>query len=110
MRKKSLSFAGLPTIQGGSADEMVSTVVGNTVLLPCALTGNPEPSVAWTRDSGILPVNRTVNTPIGIAIDEVQVEDTGRYTCTATNIFGSTTKTFNLVVQSMHLISLFNLN
>lgn len=72
------------------------------MLLPCASTGNPEPSIAWSRDNGELPVNRTVGTPIGIAIDAVQVNDTGKYTCTATNILGSTTKTFYLAVQSTH--------
>ena len=95
-----ISFQEIPNIQGGSGDELISTIAGNTVLLPCTTEGNPVPVITWSRDNGDLPANRTVNTPIGIAIDAVQVQDTGKYTCSASNLLGTTTKTFILAVQS----------
>lgn len=70
------------------------------MLLPCVPDGKPVPDITWDRENGVLPVNRTVNTPIGIAIDATQVGDSGKYTCTVSNLLGTATKTIILVVES----------
>lgn len=67
--------------------------------MPCVADGNPAPEVTWEKDNGEIPQNRTVTTPIGIAIDSVKLTDSGRYICKATNILGTTTKTIILVVD-----------
>ena len=70
------------------------------MILPCEVQANPEATVTWEREAVEMPVNRTVKVPIGLAIDTVQVQDTGSYDCKATNILGSNTKTIILEVQS----------
>ena len=71
------------------------------MILPCEVQANPEATVTWEREAVEMPVNRTVTVPkLGLAIDTVQVQDTGSYVCKATNILGSDTKTIILEVQS----------
>ena len=49
--------------------------------LPCGAVGFPEPSISWYKDGDILPgeADRT------LTVQEVDVEDRGRYWCSAEN-------------------------
>ena len=86
---------------GGSETSTVTTHEGNTVVLQCNVTANPEAKVTWEREGVGLPVNRTVTVPkLGLVIDSTQRQDTGTYTCKATNLLGTNTKTIILLVES----------
>ena len=100
-------FLEVPEFLSGSDSITLTTQVGNTVILPCQVTANPEATVTWEREGVELPVNRTVTVPIGLAIDTVQIQDTGSYVCKATNVLGSSTKTIILEVQSKLRFLLF---
>lgn len=95
----------VPEFQGGAETNTITTEVGNTVILPCNVTANPEAAVVWEREGVGLPENRSVAIPtLGLVIDTAQLQDTGSYTCKATNILGSNAKTIILEVQSMILL------
>ena len=72
-----------------------------TASLLCSASGNPAPQVAWSRMNGTLPSNRTKVTSQGLMqVDDVRIEDSGKYKCVARNILGKEEKAANLVVQS----------
>ena len=61
--------------------------------LSCPSVGMPQPEVTWTRNGdplteadGVDPVNAT------LTIRDMSVDSQGAYTCTATNIYGSDSK------------------
>ena len=73
----------------------------NTAALFCSATGNPAPQLSWVRVDGSLPSNRLKATSGGlIQIDDVRLEDAGKYKCMARNILGEDENDANLVVQS----------
>lgn len=63
-------------------------VVGRNqdVTVRCQATGDPQPKVTWMKENGDLPVGRsTVSVDGTLKIWNPKVEDSGRYTCTATS-------------------------
>ena len=73
----------------------------NTVALFCSATGNPVPKLSWVRVDGSLPSNRIMVTSDGLLqIDDVRLEDGGKYKCVARNILGEDENVASLVVQS----------
>ena len=90
----------VPEFLGGSDTITITTQVGNTVILPCNVTANPEAVVTWERDGTELPENRSIDIPrLGLVIDTAQLQDTGSYNCKASNILGNNVKTIILEVQ-----------
>ncbi|XP_041459395.1 leucine-rich repeats and immunoglobulin-like domains protein 3 [Lytechinus variegatus] len=82
----------------------VSVRVGGIAELPCAATGHPTPKIAWQKDGGInFPAARQrrikVKTELAeFYIDNVQMSDTGVYTCTALNAAGTISTNATLTV------------
>ena len=73
----------------------------NTAALFCSATGNPALQLSWIRVNGSLPSNRIKLTSDGLMqIDDVRLEDAGKYKCMAHNILGKDENAANLVVQS----------
>ena len=73
----------------------------NTAALFCSATGNPAPQLSWVRVDGSLPSNKIKLTSDGLMqIDDVRLEDAGKYKCMASNILGQDENAANLVVQS----------
>ena len=80
----------------------------NTAALFCSVTGNPAPKVSWIKVDGSLPSNRIKVTSDGlIQIDDVRLEDAGKYKCMARNILGEDENAANLVVQSKLKVQYF---
>ncbi|KAG7266867.1 hypothetical protein CRUP_026074, partial [Coryphaenoides rupestris] len=75
------------------------------VRLPCGSVGEPAPTIKWTKDSEdtAIPVSvdgqRLIMANGTLALRTVKAEDSGYYTCTATNTLGFDTIIVNLVVQ-----------
>ena len=73
----------------------------DTAALLCSVSGNPVPSVTWSRVGGVLPSNRSNISSEGLLqIRKVRLEDAGKYKCVARNILGREEKIASLIVHS----------
>uniref|UniRef100_A0A8D2JET2 Cell adhesion molecule DSCAML1 n=1 Tax=Varanus komodoensis TaxID=61221 RepID=A0A8D2JET2_VARKO len=83
----------------------VTTPWMKDVRLACSSVGEPVPAVKWTKDSddSAIPVlvdgQRQIQTNGTLILRSVKAEDSGYYTCTATNTWGFDTIIVNLLVQ-----------
>ncbi|XP_066532988.1 cell adhesion molecule DSCAML1 isoform X2 [Hoplias malabaricus] len=83
----------------------VTTPWMKEVRLPCSSVGEPTPTIKWTKDSedSAIPVtqdgHRNILANGTLVLRSVKAEDSGYYTCTATNTLGFDTIIVNLVVQ-----------
>ena len=66
------------------------------MILPCNATGNPVPTISWTRNR--YPLDRNVNPRISFSgrkqqliITNVSRTDSGEYRCVASNSLGNDT-------------------
>ena len=68
------------------------------VSISCTATGQPLPSITWSKSVGNLPEDRIVVMNGSLTIYHVIEKDRGTYICKAENILGSSTDTaqFNL--------------
>jgi len=111
--KGDIGRPGIPGIQGEPGESISVPKVtispaaeltvneSNTAALFCSGTGNPAPKLSWVRVDGSLPSNRTKVTSDGLLqIDDVCLEDAGKYKCMARNILGEDGKAANIIVQS----------
>ena len=69
---------------------------GDNVTLSCNATGNPEPTISWTRNG--FPVNASNDSSISfsednklLTITNVNRTDSGEYRCVANNSIGNDT-------------------
>ncbi|XP_071373120.1 hemicentin-1, partial [Centroberyx affinis] len=88
-----------PNIMGEEANATV--MLGRPVELHCRSDAIPPPTLAWRKDGR--PLFRKPGLTVSedgslLKIDSAQVQDSGRYTCEATNIAGKTEKNYNLNV------------
>uniref|UniRef100_G3QAJ7 DS cell adhesion molecule like 1 n=1 Tax=Gasterosteus aculeatus aculeatus TaxID=481459 RepID=G3QAJ7_GASAC len=83
----------------------VTTPWKKEVRLPCSSVGEPAPTIKWTKDrsDSAIPVTadsqRQILSNGTLVLRSVKAEDSGYYTCTATNTLGFDTIIVNLVVQ-----------
>ncbi|XP_070621494.1 cell adhesion molecule DSCAML1 isoform X2 [Erythrolamprus reginae] len=83
----------------------VTTPWMKDVRLPCSSVGDPLPAMKWTKDSDdsaipvILDGHRQIQPNGTLTLRSVKAEDSGYYTCTATNTWGFDTIIVNLLVQ-----------
>uniref|UniRef100_A0A8C6NYE0 DS cell adhesion molecule like 1 n=1 Tax=Nothobranchius furzeri TaxID=105023 RepID=A0A8C6NYE0_NOTFU len=80
----------------------VTTPWMKEVRLPCSSVGEPAPTIKWTKDSSFLlfaDSQRQILSNGTLVLRSVKAEDSGYYTCTATNTLGFDTIIVNLVVQ-----------
>ncbi|KAM4629779.1 hemicentin-1 [Polymixia lowei] len=88
-----------PNIMG---EEVNATVMlGRLVELRCQSDAIPPPTLSWRKDGR--PLFRKPGLTVSedgslLKIDSAQVQDSGRYTCEATNVAGKTEKNYNLNV------------
>ncbi|CAB1316313.1 unnamed protein product [Coregonus sp. 'balchen'] len=83
----------------------VTTPWMKEIRLPCSSVGEPTPTFKWTKDSedSTIPVTvdgqRQILSNGTLVLRSVKAEDSGYYTCTATNTLGFDTIIVNLLVQ-----------
>jgi len=70
------------------------------VTIACTATGQPQPSITWSKAVGNLPKGRTEAMKGNMTIYNVAKKDRGTYICKAENILGSVTATAQLIVFS----------
>lgn len=69
--------------------------------LPCITSGIPTPNVKWTFNSqpiDLLQSQRLVYDNFTLHLESVTSTDSGNYTCTAWNVYGSENVTTSLLV------------
>ncbi|XP_031169752.1 hemicentin-1 isoform X2 [Sander lucioperca] len=88
-----------PNIKG---EEVNATVMlGRPVELHCQSDAIPPPTLTWRKDGR--PIFRKPGLTVSadgslLKVDSAQVQDSGRYSCEATNVAGKTEKNYNLNV------------
>lgn len=65
---------------------------GRNALIPCKVSGNPEPAVTWLKDT--MPLDTTkprisIYQGASLQIQNAQEEDQGQYECVAANSVGT---------------------
>ena len=68
------------------------------IRLACSVTGQPLPSITWSRSVGNVPEKRTEVRSGNLTIHSVTKNDRGTYICKAENMLGSATDTAQLVI------------
>ncbi|KAM9212162.1 hemicentin-1 [Dugong dugon] len=86
-----------PNIMG--EEQNVSVLISQAVELLCQSDAIPVPSLTWLKDGR--PLLKKPGLSISengsvLKIEDAQVQDTGRYTCEATNVAGKTEKNYNV--------------
>ena len=69
-------------------------VEGDVVTLSCNATGNPEPSISWTKDGSPISSNSRISLSADnkqLTVTNVSRTDSGKYLCVANNKIGNVT-------------------
>ncbi|XP_075792870.1 hemicentin-1 isoform X2 [Pelodiscus sinensis] len=86
-----------PHINGSDQPEEIAVVASHLLELFCVSVGIPVPKITWMKDGRPLPQNDNAHVLRGgevLQIASAQVEDTGRYTCMASNPAGDDDKEY----------------
>ncbi|OXB72513.1 UNVERIFIED_CONTAM: hypothetical protein H355_016382 [Colinus virginianus] len=95
--------AVLPIIQHGQ--QIFSTVEGIPVILPCKASGVPKPSITWSKKGEIIfPSNGKFSSGSdgSLYVVSPEGEESGEYSCTATNAAGYATRKIQLTVFGIY--------
>uniref|UniRef100_UPI0035900F1F hemicentin-1 n=1 Tax=Myxine glutinosa TaxID=7769 RepID=UPI0035900F1F len=95
-----------PTIRDSEQVMTFRVREGERFDMTCDAQGHPSPTIYWLKDGKSLPAhNHSVgsdytmkNEVRALILPSANVQDTGRYTCIATNTAGNKAKTFNVIV------------
>ncbi|XP_017573536.2 hemicentin-1 isoform X3 [Pygocentrus nattereri] len=90
-----------PSLDGAGTTDDVTLVRGSVVALVCISDGTPTPTVSWLKEGATLPLDSHItllNYNSTLQISDIQVYNTGRYTCAARNQAGEAHRHFNLKV------------
>ncbi|NWW69913.1 TITIN protein, partial [Climacteris rufus] len=92
-----------PTLVSGLKNKTVTE--GESVTLECHISGHPQPTVTWYREDYKIEssMDFQITFKAGLArlvIREAFAEDSGRFTCTATNKAGSVSTSCQLYVKA----------
>ena len=81
----------------------VTTTEGDNVTLTCNATGNPVPTISWTKDGSAISSNPRISLSADnkqLTITNVNRTDSEEYRCVADNDFGN--ETSNAVTLDVH--------
>lgn len=95
---------GMPAAIGNFHDK-IQTQWHVNIDLPCVTSGVPTPNVKWTFNGQPVEVQslRSVFDNFTLHLESVTAVDSGNYTCTAWNVYGSENVTTSLLVVGKYL-------
>lgn len=81
------------------SEREVSGVIGSSLALDCAATGNPIPEVTWKKDGFPITSTSVIQSNQALLIPALRLNDHhGEYVCSAANVAGKKEITFNVDV------------
>ncbi|KAM9410570.1 leucine-rich repeat neuronal protein 1 [Pholidichthys leucotaenia] len=95
----------LPMISHDTFPSHLNLDIGMTVILDCRAMSQPEPEIYWVTPMGSKIMTDTISDRYSLSsegtlrISNIQVEDSGRYTCVAENSEGADTRVTALRVN-----------
>ncbi|XP_048772936.2 hemicentin-1-like isoform X2 [Ostrea edulis] len=101
-------YVQVPPVIDGEETEQFTVTTGETIVLPCAVKGKPQPEIFWRKNFVRFSPDsseRFVFSDIGLSIFNVEISDRAIYECVASNVAGETTKIITLIVQIPPTIS-----
>ncbi|XP_011902754.1 PREDICTED: hemicentin-1 isoform X2 [Cercocebus atys] len=103
----SLQVFAPPNMDNSMGTEEITILKGSSTSMACITHGTPAPSMAWLRDSQPLGLDAhlTVSTHgMVLQLLKAETEDSGKYTCIASNEAGEVSKHFILkVLEPPHI-------
>ena len=108
--KGEIGPAGMPGSKGEPGQSISSPAVvvspvtltvneGGTASFQCSASGNPEPSVTWSKLNSQSKISQSAVSGGKLELKHVTGNDTGLYQCSATNILGDSRKVVRLTVN-----------
>ena len=88
------------TPQVSLSSKTLMTEEQQNITIACTATGQPQPSITWSKSVGSLPKERNKVINGALTIYNVTKKDRGIYICKAENILGSASDTAHLMVFS----------
>lgn len=85
-----------PRIQ--PAPTSLKALIGQTVVLPCVVQGEPSPQISWLHNGLLVGSDRMLK------IQAVQHSDSGTYSCVARNSAGE--DTIEIVLEVLGMLSI----
>jgi len=77
---------------------------GGTASFQCSASGNPEPSIAWSKLNSQSKLSQSAVSGGKLELRDVTGSDTGLYQCSARNILGDSRKVVRLTVNGKLLV------
>lgn len=77
-----------PRIHHVSHNGPLEVLQGATVKMECRASGNPVPTIAWTRKNNVLPSGERSVSGLSLVIQHADRHSAGQYQCSADNGVG----------------------
>lgn len=77
-----------PSIKTQPASGQLTARKGGTITMECKASGNPVPSIQWTRKNNVLPTGEKMVEGFSITLEMIDRHQSGVYQCTASNGVG----------------------
>ena len=108
--KGEIGPAGMPGTKGEPGESVSSPTIvvspatltvneGGSASFQCSASGNPEPTVAWSKLDSQSKIAQSAVSGGKLQINRVTKTDSGSYQCAATNIMGDSRKVVRLTVN-----------
>ncbi|KAM4642152.1 hemicentin-1 [Discoglossus pictus] len=87
---------------GDTSSEDITSLVNETVVMDCTVSGDPAPTITWKKDGHRITEGsryRVISNGQSLQIINAELMDTSRYICIVENLAGSVQKVFNLNIH-----------
>jgi len=91
-----------PTIRPDPPDGNYVVKKGRKVELKCVASGNPDPTITWTRQNNLLPSGEKSLEAKSLVIESVDRHEAGIYICEARNGVGHKSATATIKLQVLY--------